>query len=187
MPKDAPDPFEIEMGLGIVVEKRPATSRWVTHIWKPVAVIPGAPEISEWKLLSGEGDIPRYHIATLTLNLHRTETEGYRVNLSNETPSVYVVLREGALEDPDAPEIEAICATVSPFEAQDYLDSGEDIVEPVAMSEGLIAWLQEFVNRHHVDTPFKKRKRNPHMTEETKFGKVLHPVEQRFYDKRKLN
>lgn len=30
--------------------------------------------------------------------------------------------------------------TASPYEAQDYEDNGEDIVEKILMPEGLIAW-----------------------------------------------
>jgi hypothetical protein len=37
---------------------------------------------------------------------------------------------------------------------------GDDLVEAVPMPEGLIAWVQAFVERHHVDQPFEKRKRN---------------------------
>ena len=49
--------------------------------------------------------------------------------------------------------------TACPYEAQDYLDSGDDIVEPVAMPAAVIAFVQEYVDRHHVDEPFHKRKR----------------------------
>ncbi|MEC9265088.1 MAG: DUF3305 domain-containing protein [Alphaproteobacteria bacterium] len=186
---DAFDAREIRMSLGIVVEKRPAASRWISHTWRPVAVLPGAAALSEWKLLDREGDVERIQIATLELELHRKETEAYLVNLANETPSVYVVLRAPDLEDDDAdaPEICAVRATASPFEAQDFLDSGEDIVEPVPMTEGLIAWVQAFIDRHHEETQFKKRKRKDFRREEPAFGKALHPIEQRFYDKRKLN
>lgn len=186
-----PDPFdarEIHMSVGIVVEKRPAQSRWISHTWKPVAVLPGAGAAEGWRLLSDTDGVQQYHIATLVLELHRKETEAYLVNLSNDPPSVYVVLREPEEDDdPNAPEIRAVRATASPFEAQDFLDCGEDIVEPVPMPPGMIAWLQEFTDRHHVETPFKKRKRKPHAEEEARFGKQLHPIEQRFYDKTKLN
>jgi hypothetical protein len=36
---------------------------------------------------------------------------------------------------------------------------GEDLVETAPMPEGLVAWVQAFVERHHVDQPFVKRKR----------------------------
>ena len=36
---------------------------------------------------------------------------------------------------------------------------GDDLVEAVPMPDGLIAWVQAFIDRHHVDQPFVKRKR----------------------------
>lgn len=179
---------EIEMPLGIVVEKRPAISRWITHVWKPVAVLPGATPISDWKLLIDDGSIQTYHIATLPLILHRKETEAYLVNLANDTPAIYVILRASDVDDdPDGREIYAVAATASPYAAQDFTDSAEDTVEAVPMPDGLVAWIQEFIDRHHTDTPFKKRKRTPNRMEEARFGKELHPIEQRFYDKTKPN
>ena len=50
--------------------------------------------------------------------------------------------------------------TASPYEAQDYLDSGEEIVEAVPAPEGLVAWISAFIQAHHVDEPFKKRKQS---------------------------
>ena len=47
--------------------------------------------------------------------------------------------------------------TASPYEAAAY---SEAIVEAVPMPDGLIAWVQDFVDRHHVDEPFEKRKRD---------------------------
>lgn len=191
MTKDPVDPFgtkQIEMHVGIVVEKRPSKSRWISHTWKPVAVIPGAAPISEWRQLSEIEGVETHHIATLPVVLHRKETEAYLVNLNNTPPSVYVVLEESDdHDDLEAPEISAVRATVSPFEAQDYLDTGEDIVEPVPLPEGMIAWLQEFTDRHHVQETFKKRKRKPSTEEQAQFGKRLHPIEQRHYDRKKLN
>ncbi len=189
MSEEDQDPFnarEISMPIGVVVEKRPATSRWITHIWRPVSVIPGAGPIGEWKLLLDDGEIQRYHIATLPLTLHRKETEAYLVNLANKIPAIYVVIREWEEgDDPDGPEIKAVHVTASPYHAQDFLDCGESMLEAVPMNEGLIAWVQTFIDRHHTETPFKKRKRTPHSPEEPRFGKALHPTEQRFYDKSK--
>ena len=48
----------------------------------------------------------------------------------------------------------------SAYEAQDYLDSGEEIVEPVPMPDGLIAWIKDFTDTHFVEEPFIKRKRD---------------------------
>ena len=58
---------------------------------------------------------------------------------------------------PDGPQ--PFLVTASPYEAQQYQVGGDEIVEPVAMPEAVIAWVRDFVDRHHVDEPFVKRKR----------------------------
>jgi hypothetical protein len=144
----------ISMPLGVVVERRELDNRWQRFAWRPVAVIPGAPPVTEWReLVRGERFV-RWHAATLPLELHRTETEGYRANLSGKVPAIYVGLRE---QYGGAHDYAPFLVTASPYEAACYPD---DIVEPVPMPDGLIAWVQAFVDRHHVDEPFHKRKRD---------------------------
>lgn len=168
-----------ELPVGIVAEKRRIDHPWQEFKWIPVAVVPGAGKHSDW-VKTGEGEgYEQFLIGTLTVEIFRKETEAYKVNLSSKRPSVYVVLRMA--EEIEDPEIRAVFATVSPYEAQDYLDTGDDIVEQVPMPDGMAAWLQNFIDQHHVDEPFKKRKRKDFKQEVPKFGKVLHPIEQRFY------
>ncbi len=154
---------QASLPLGIVVERRDVDNPWIDHTWKPVAVIPGAGPLSpfdDWTLLRSGADWAHFHAGTLPLNLFPKETEGYKVNLSQSPPRLYVVLR---------PEEEGICdhemvpflVTACPYEAQDYLDSGEELVEAVAMPEGVIAFIEDYVERHHVDEKFVKRKRKP--------------------------
>jgi len=142
------------MPLGVVVERREIDNRWQKYSWRPVAVIPGAPPVAEWReLIRGDRYI-RWHAATLPLELHRTETEGYRANLSGKVPAIYVGLRrQSGGEHEHAPFL----VTASPYEAAGY---AEDIVEPVPMPDALTAWVQDFIDRHHVDAPFQKRKRD---------------------------
>ena len=55
--------------------------------------------------------------------------------------------------------------TASPYEAQDYTDSGEELVERVPMPEGVQAWVWEFIERFHVEETFIKRKRDKKRTD----------------------
>jgi hypothetical protein len=43
-----------------------------------------------------------------------------------------------------------------------YSIGSDEIVEGVPMPAEVMVWLREFVRRHHVDVPFKKRKNKPH-------------------------
>jgi hypothetical protein len=49
--------------------------------------------------------------------------------------------------------------TVSPYEAQDYCDSAEELVEKLPMPHGLLAWIVEFVEKHYEEEAFVKRRR----------------------------
>ena len=150
------------MRLGVVVERRDSDSPWQDHVWRPVAVIPGAAEVDQsaqaepWKVVNlGQGWV-HYHAATLPLELHRKDTESYVYNLASRPPVIYVVLRQD--EEAGEREVEPFVVTASPSESQDFLDAGDDIVEAVPMPEVVIDWLQAFVDTHHVDQPHYKRK-----------------------------
>ena len=148
------------LSLGVVLERREIDNPWQDHVWTPVAVIPGAPKIEAWReLRQGDGWV-HYHAGTLKIELHRKETDGYRQNLSQRPPMVYVVLRPG--DEEGEHDVEPFHVTVCPNEALDYEDSGEEIVEGVPMPDDIVAWVRDFVDEHHVDMPFQKRKRKPY-------------------------
>lgn len=105
-----------------------------------------------------------YHAATVSLELHRADSEAYLSGLSARVPAIYVIMRETDA-GPDRMPIEFVLATASPYEAQDYADTGEEIVEKVPMPPGLIAWVRDFAEEHHEHEPFKKRRRDRVSTE----------------------
>ncbi len=151
-----PAKYEV-LSLGIVLRRAPGVTRWKKWSWKAVAVLPGAGP-GDWREMRREGDWVEYHAATVSLDLHGAETEAYKNALSDSRPSVFVVMREDAGSDDDRPAV--LLVTASPYEAQDYADSGEEIVEKVPMPPGLVAWVRDFVERHHVEEEFVKRKRD---------------------------
>ncbi|MDE0303622.1 MAG: DUF3305 domain-containing protein [Albidovulum sp.] len=144
--------------LGIVIRKSPGVTKWARWVWRVIGVLPGAGP-AHWKVLRREGDLVEYHAATTPLELWASDTEAYLTGLAARVPNVYVILRES--DGPEATEdLEVVLATASPYEAQDYLDSGEEIVEQVAMPEGLAAFVRDFCHEHHVEETFVKRKRD---------------------------
>lgn len=142
--------------LGIVLRKSPGVTRWAKWVWKAVAVMPGAAQ-ANWRELRREGEVVEYHAATVPLELWRTDTEAYRTELATKVPSIYVVMRETPEEEHP---LEVVLATASPFDGQDYTDNGEDIVELVPMSEALLALVQRWIDKHHEEEIFVKRKRD---------------------------
>lgn len=160
-----PDQYQT-MPIGVVLRKTPGVTRWVKWAWQAIAVLPGAPD-ADWRLLSKDGEVEEFHAATPYLELHGAESEAYLVNLSDKIPAIYVVLRQA---DNDEKPYEVLLVTASPFEAQDYADSGEDLVEKVAMPDGLIAWIRDFAQKFHHEEKFVKRRRDTHRTDRVEDG-----------------
>ena len=148
-------PESISIPLGVVLRRTPGVTRWAGHVWKAIAVLPGAADAS-WKELQRDGETIEYQAATLPLDLYRTDTEAYLHGLSAKVPAIYVVMRDS---DTDAP-LDIVLVTASPYEAQDYADTGEELVEKVPMPDGLIAWIRDYIELHHEDEVFVKRRRN---------------------------
>ena len=153
------------MPVGVVLRKTPGVTRWVAWNWTASAVLPGAGP-ADWRELRREGEAVEYHAATVTLELHGAETEAYLSGLSAEVPSLYVVMREG---EGDLP-LEVVLVTASPYESQDYDDSGEEIIEKVPMPPGLIAWVRDFVEAYHEDEVFVKRRRDKKRIDQVQDG-----------------
>lgn len=148
----------VTLDLGIVLETRPSRHRWGKTTYRVVDLLPGAPP-ADWKLLREQDGVAVYHMATLPLHLHRRETEAYRLNLASDRPAVFTILRP---RQPGTPgrDYHAYEVTVSAYEGQHFLDCGDDMVEAVPMPAAVRALVEDFIDRHHVDEAFKKRKRD---------------------------
>jgi hypothetical protein len=162
--------YSESLPVGVVVAREEIDNPWQDHVWRPVAVLPGAPAVDGWKEMVRAGGVTQYHAATLPLELFRKEAEAYQYNLDGEEPVVYVVLSEADEEDEDGFPYRVHLVTASPFEAQDYLDAGECIVEPVRMPPELVAWVDQFVQKYRTEQTFKKRKRDEVSLEDHTFG-----------------
>lgn len=150
-----PDKYQV-MPVGIVLRRSPGVTRWAKWSWVASGILPGAGD-ADWKVLRQEDEATEFHAATLPLELHGAETEAYLHGLTAAVPSVYVVMRDS--DNGDQP-LDMVLITASPYEAQDYCDSGEEIIEKIAMPPGLIAWVRDFAHEHHIEEVFKKRRRD---------------------------
>ena len=159
---------QVLLPVGVVVRRAPGVTRWAPWSWRAVAVLPGAGP-AEWREMRREGAAVEYHAATLSLDLHHTQTDAYLEALRARVPSVYVVMRPVAAGSGAMP-FEVTLVTASPFEAQDYCDTGEEMVERVPMPAGLIALIRDFISSHHVEDDFKKRRRDRQRVDATQDG-----------------
>ncbi len=172
------------LDVGVILERRDVDHQWLDHEWVGVAIVPGPPAVADWTLLEEGENWKRYHACIDTLELHRKETEAYVHNLQSRVPKVYVVMRDnedGAM-DAATPGVgmHVSLTTVSPYDAQDYMDSGEETVVSITMPEMIVAWIENFLSQHHKDEKFRKRRRDSVSMEEHKFGQEpLHELRRR--------
>lgn len=158
-----------DLRVGAVVRRTQGVTRWAKDIWTPVAVIPGAQD-EFWKEMVRDGETIDYHAGTVTLELFRADVEAYLVSLNMAKPSIWVILdQDESGQSPSGWFVSAI--TASAYEAQDSLDSGESIVEPVPIPESLAGWIQEFIDLHYIEEPFKKRRRDKQKIDGIEDGK----------------
>lgn len=163
------DSWKRELKIGAVVRRSPGVTQWAREIWKPVAVIPGAPE-AFWKELVRESETVDYHAGTVSMELFRADVEGYLVSLNMAAPSVWVIMdRDQTGRSPSGWVVSAV--TASAHEALDSLDSGESIVEAVPIPESMAAWIKEFIDMHYIEEPFKKRRRDEISVDGSEDGK----------------
>lgn len=151
--------------LGVIMRRSPAKSPWLKWLWDVVAVVPGAPP-ADWVEMRRDGDVTEFHVATAPLELWPSETEAYLVGLSAQVPSIGVVLRE----DDERP-FDVVLVTASPYEFQDYTDTGEEETHLVPMPDGLVALIRNFINQHHQHEAFKKRRRDRERVDRVEDGK----------------
>lgn len=146
--------------LGIVLKRTPGVTRWQKWTWTASAVLPGAGP-AQWRELRRDGEVMEVHADTVALELHGADAEAYLHGLQAQVPCIYIILRTADGEHP----FDVVLATASPYEAQDYTDSGEEIVEKVAMTPMLIALVRDFVDEFYQEEEFVKRKRDKKRTD----------------------
>lgn len=148
--------IEAQLSIGLVVERRMLSGRWGGHAWRPVTVFAQAPDVAAWTPLGGSAHSMRYYAGEATIHLYSTDTANYRDNLAAGAPKLWVVLRPLGPEPP----VEVHLVTADPAEGEASTEAGNDVVETVDMPAEIAAHIAAFVEAHHVERPFLKRKRD---------------------------
>ena len=140
--------------VAVVMQRRPAQSRWVEAVWEPHGVVadPGG----EPRLLREDGAAVQWLHPGFRIVLHRDEHEGYYLNVSAPQPRVFVLWRmeEGESGQPQALPLDV---TVSSEEASRWLDATHS-VDGVAMPPEIFAWLGDYVEKNYRPQPKKRIK-----------------------------
>jgi hypothetical protein len=161
----------LRVPVGVVVERRNAVSRWVDHVWRPVAALAGQPDAAPWTTLVAGPDATTFYAGGTEIGLYRSETASYRDNLSSGAPALWVVLRPTGIDPP----FDIVTVTADPAEGEGFTQTGADLVEPVAMPEPIRETVAAFVAEHHVEQPFYKRQRD--RADPEVLGRRSRPVE----------
>jgi Protein of unknown function (DUF3305) len=141
--------------VGVVVERRKATSAWVDVVWRSVAVLGGVPDAAPWTVIAAGEDVATFYVGAAEIELYRTEAEHYCSNLESGAPSVWVALRPTGADPPYA----LFALTVDPAEGESYTQAGDDIVDAVPMPATVREIVEGFVAQHHVVQPHYRRTR----------------------------
>jgi Protein of unknown function (DUF3305) len=142
--------------VGVVVEKRKAHSPWIDFVWSAHSVLPDAPEAEAGTSLGIAGDSELFFAGVALLEAHTYETEQYRSNFMSGKPQLWVVTRPRG--ETHVPEL--IQVTCDPTEGEGFTETGWETVNIVPMPEPIQVALMAFIEEHHVERPFFKRKRD---------------------------
>jgi hypothetical protein len=142
--------------LGVLVERRPATSPWAEHVWAAKELLLDTAQVPPWTVLRQDAARSVFFAGMGELRLFRTETTNLKHNMEAAQPCIWVVLRPVAA----APGMALQCITADPGEAHLYADSGNDLVEPLPMPGPVAEAIQAFIAAHHREEVHHKRRRD---------------------------
>ena len=137
--------------LSVILQREVAESRWETHRWMLLGVVPDVG--GEARTIAESSDVLQRVHPGFDVTLFRDEAEGYFLNVSSEAPSAFVSLRiDEATGEPYPFQV-----TLSYNEAARWMDSAERVERAVVWPE-LAAWMGQWVEENYRPEPKKRRK-----------------------------
>jgi hypothetical protein len=148
------------------MQRTPLENRWAAERWEPIAVAIEPPDENPGHAVFLQDDVSagtRWRCTGFALELHRSEAEGYHLNLTAPAPMVFVLWRmlEPEAVEEGGPAARPELATVSYNEAARMMDGGEQ-VDGIPMPAAIREWMTPFVAEHYKPEPKRKvRRRDP--------------------------
>lgn len=142
--------------VGVLAIRRPPVTKWGAGELRASGVLPQEPDAAPNTRLGVENGVETWYLGARDLVLYSGDTGYHRDNLASGRPSVWVALRG---DDPAKTQI--VNVTADPYEGEGYASDLDLKVEAVPMPETLRDAVAAFIAAHHVEMPFKKRKRLP--------------------------
>jgi len=156
--------------LCVILARKEIQSKWSEYVWEPVGVVLDPPTGINGKIREMGDGWTHFFMECEPLELHRKDAPAYRESLQQDSKgSLWIVLGENDDVEEVLPYYVQL-VTASAYEAQDYLDSGELIVEVVDMPENLRNFIRDYVDKCPEEEKFIKRKQKKKFHEEHNFG-----------------
>jgi hypothetical protein len=143
------------MRMGVLAIRRPPVTRWGSGELRPSAVLPQEPATAPHTLIAQEPAGETWYLGAADVTLWSGDTGHHHDNLTSARPSIWVAIRGRTPE-----QAEIVCVTADPYEGEGYASDPDLIVEAVPMPASVRATVADFIAAHHVEIPFKKRKRS---------------------------
>ncbi|MEO7941268.1 MAG: DUF3305 domain-containing protein [Burkholderiaceae bacterium] len=133
--------------------------RWQPWRWVLDSVVPHEAAFGSVARLLREDDVAQHWLHPgFAVELFRDDAEGYYLNATTDAPGWFVMwrLQQDAAWGPEPMPVPCM-VSLSYHDAGRWLDA-QETVEQVPLPPDVRAWLQAFVDEHHVIEP-KRRKR----------------------------
>ena len=154
--------------VGVVGQSTPPVTQWSGRIVRPVSVMADLPPLESGTLMADRDNVRTVYLGDHQLVLHSGETRHYIDNLTARQPSVWIAADDGKVA----------VVTADPYEGEALASDPERVVEAVPMPAALAARLEAFINEHHVEEVFYKRKRVPASSpDDPRAPRILQPNE----------
>ena len=162
------------------MQRTTLSNRWAAERWEPVevAIEPAGCNHGRGFFLQHDCEAStRWCFTGLLLELHRSEAEGYHLNLTAPAPMIFVMWRmlEPEAMEAGGPAARPDLATVSYDEAARMLDGGER-VDGVPMPAVIRSWMAPFVAEHYQPEPRRKVRRRDPLRDEAPSERSLRPL-----------
>ena len=154
--------------LAVLFQRTPLANRWIDERWEPIGVemeADGAP--ASVVKVADDATGARWRFGGMAAELHRSEAEGYHLNLTASDPKVFVMWRDA--EPGVEPAVFPAMVTVSYNQAARMMDGGEH-VDAVPLPQAIRAWMEPFVAEHYKPEPRRKVRRNDPFADQASGG-----------------
>jgi hypothetical protein len=144
--------------VAVTFRRTPLANRWISERWEPITVEwESAPAPSEPIAVGAVAAATCWRFGGQSLELHRSEAEGYYLNITAPEPKVFVMWRMA--DAGVVPPVHPVVVTVSYNQAARMLDGGEQ-VDAVPLPADILEWMKPFVAEHYQPEARKKLRRN---------------------------